>query len=52
MVLDALTGETLWREHRYDDSSYNSDIVYDKERDMFYTSTYDHAIGFKINRPK
>jgi len=52
MILDALTGETLHREHRYDDSQYNNDVVYDKELDMFFTSTFKHAIGFKINKPK
>src|SRR5690554_180192 len=52
MILDALTGETVHREHRYDDSSYNNDVVYDQERDMFFTSTYKHAIGFKVHRPK
>jgi len=52
MVLDALTGETLHREHRFDNSSYNSDVVYDADRDMFFTSTYKHAIGFKVHRPK
>lgn len=52
MVLDALTGETIHREHRYDNSSYNSDVVYDEELDMFFTSTYKHAIGFTVKRPK
>ena len=52
MILDALTGETIHREHRYDNSSYNNDIVYDEERNTFFTSTYKHAIGFTINRPK
>ena len=51
MVLDALTGETLHREHRYDDSSYNNDVVYDPMTDMFFTSTYKHAVGFKVQRP-
>ena len=51
MVLDALTGETLHREHRYDDSSYNNDVVYDPETDMFFTSTYKHAVGFRVRRP-
>jgi outer membrane protein assembly factor BamB len=51
MVLDALTGETLHREHRFDNSSYNNDVVYDEERDMFFTSTYKHAIGFRVRRP-
>ena len=52
MILDALTGKTLHKEHEYDNSSYNNDIVYDEERDMFFTSTYKHAIGFKVHRPK
>jgi outer membrane protein assembly factor BamB len=51
MILDALTGETLHREHRFDNSSYNNDVVYDEERDMFFTSTYKHAIGFRVRRP-
>ncbi len=52
MVLDALTGETVHRERPYDNSTYTTDVVYDKERDMFFTSTYKHAIGFKIHKPK
>ena len=52
MILDALTGETIHREHRYDDSQYNNDIVYDDELDIFFTRTYKHAIGFKINPPE
>jgi len=51
MVLDALTGETLHEEHRYDDSSYNNDVVYDPVTDMFFTSTYKHAVGFRVHRP-
>lgn len=52
MILDAFTGKTLHDEHRYDNSSYNNDIVYDEQRDMFFTSTYKHAIGFKVHRPE
>jgi len=51
MILDAKNGETLHREHRYEHSSYNNDVVYDAETDMFFTSTYKHVIGFKVNRP-
>ena len=51
MVLDALTGETIHRENSYDNSPYNNDVVYDPETDMFFTSTYKHAVGFKVNRP-
>ncbi|MFT6336297.1 MAG: outer membrane protein assembly factor BamB [Halioglobus sp.] len=50
MVLDALTGETLHREIQYDNSPYNSDVVYDEERDLFMTSTYKHAVAFKVRR--
>ncbi|MDF1696285.1 MAG: PQQ-binding-like beta-propeller repeat protein [Saprospiraceae bacterium] len=49
MILDALTGKTIHREHRFDNSQYFNDILYDEDRDMFFTSTYKHAIGFKIN---
>lgn len=52
MILDALTGENIHREHRYDDSQYNNDVVYDEELDMFFTSTYKHVVGFKINAPE
>ncbi len=52
MILDALTGETIHRENSYDDSPYNNDVVYDPEMDMFFTSTYKHAMGFKVRRPE
>ena len=51
MILDGITGETIYRERGYDDSSYNNDVVYDSEADMFYCSTYKHAVGFKVNGP-
>lgn len=49
-VLDANTGEILQREHRFEDSSYTTDIAYDAETDMFFTFTYEHAVGFKIKK--
>lgn len=52
MILDADTGETLHREHRYEDVSYSNDPVYDEETDMFFTSTYQHAVAFKVRRPE
>ncbi len=52
MILDAITGKTIHQEEQNDNSNYNNDIVYDKDLDMFFTSTYKHAIGFKINPPK
>jgi len=51
MILDALNGKTLHRERAYENSQFNNDVVYDGELDMFFTSTYKHAIGFKVNRP-
>lgn len=51
MVLDALDGKLIHREHGFDNSSYNNDVVYDPDTDMFFTATFKHAIGFKINKP-
>lgn len=50
MVLDAVNGGVLHRERAYAGSAYNNDVVYDPERDMFFTSTFEHAIGFRVNR--
>ncbi len=54
MVLDALTGETLHRERKLPPAAsgdtYNNDTVYDPETDMFFTSSYKNAVGFKINK--
>lgn len=50
MVLDALTGETLHKEKGYDDDTYNNDVVYDEEADIFCTTNYKHAVGFKVKR--
>lgn len=52
MALDALTGETIHREHRYDNSSYNNDVIYDDERDIFFTATFKHVVGFTLQRPE
>jgi outer membrane protein assembly factor BamB len=52
MILDAFTGKTIHQEEQYENSNYNNDVVYDKDLDMFFTSTYKHAIGFKVNAPK
>lgn len=52
MVLDGLTGNTIHREREYDFSSYNNDVVYDAESDMFFTCTYKHVMGFTIKRPE
>ena len=50
MVLDGLTGQSIHREKEYEFSSFNNDVVYDEDLDMFFTSTYKHAMGFKIKR--
>lgn len=50
MILDALTGETVHRERPYENSSYNADVIYDEELDLFFTNTYKHAVGFQIKR--
>ena len=50
MFLDGLTGRLVHRERKYDNSVFNNDVVYDEELDMFFTSTYKHAMGFKIQR--
>ena len=50
MFLDGLTGRLVHRERKYDNSVFNNDVVYDEELDMFFTSTFKHAMGFKIKR--
>lgn len=50
MVLDALDGHTVHREHEYAYSSYTTDAVYDEETDTFYAATYKHLVAFKVNR--
>ena len=51
MVLDGLTGQTIHREKEYEFSSFNNDVVYDEDLDMFFTCTYKHVMGFKIHKP-
>ena len=51
MILDAITGQTIHREHQFENSQYNNDVVYDDERDLFFTSTYKHTVAFKVSRP-
>lgn len=52
LIIDAITGETLHEENGYDWSKFGKDIIYDKSRDMFFTSTLKDAVGFKINAPE
>jgi len=47
LAVDDIFINGLGREY----SQFNNDVVYDAESDMFFTSTYKHAIGFKVNRP-
>jgi outer membrane protein assembly factor BamB len=51
LIVDALTGKTIHRERKYENSQYNNDVVYDAERDMFFTSSYKHAFGFRVHAP-
>jgi len=51
MVLDALTGDAIHQELPYANSNYTNDVVYDEALDMFFTTTYKHAIGFTVSRP-
>jgi len=50
-VLDALTGELIHKESQFENSEYNNDPVYDEETDMFFTTNYKYAIGFKVHKP-
>jgi len=52
IILDAFTGELIHKEPGYENSYYRVDAVYDDETDMFYTTTFEHAVAFKINKPK
>lgn len=49
MVLDAYTGEIVHQEKQFEGVNYNNDIVYSEVHDMFFTSTYNHAIAFKLH---
>ena len=52
MVLDAFTGKRIHRERSHNGSTFNTDVVYDKETDMFFTTDYKYAYGFKIHKPE
>jgi outer membrane protein assembly factor BamB len=49
MVLDATTGNVLHQERGYENIDFNNDVVYHPSEDMFFTSTFRHAVGFKLN---
>jgi len=48
MVLDFYTGETIHQEHRFDNSQFTTDIVYDNKNDLYITSTYKHVVAFRL----
>lgn len=52
MVLDAFTGEKIHQELSHNNSTFNTDVIYDPEIDMFFTTDYLFAYGFKINKPE
>lgn len=51
LVIDAKSGNLIHKEGTYENSVFYNDVVYDPKSDMFFTSTFKHAIGFKINKP-
>lgn len=52
MVLDAFTGAKIHQEPSHNNSTFNTDVVYDPATDMFFTTDYLYAYGFKIHKPK
>lgn len=52
MVLDAFTGKKIHQEQSHNYSTFNTDVVYDPATDMFFTTDYLYAYGFKIRKPK
>lgn len=52
MVLDAFTGKRIHKERSHNNSTFFSDVVYDKETDMFFTKDFIYAYGFKIHKPE
>lgn len=52
MVLDAFTGKKIHQEQSHNYSTFNTDVIYDPESDMFFTTDYLYAYGFKIRKPK
>lgn len=49
LIFDALTGELVYQERKYEDSSYIANVIYDPETDMYFCNTFDHTMGFKLN---
>ncbi len=52
MVLDAFTGKKIHQEQSHNSSTFNTDVIYDPDTDMFFTTDYHYAYGFKIRKPK
>ncbi|MDV7399625.1 hypothetical protein RZS08_49885, partial [Arthrospira platensis SPKY1] len=52
MVLDAFTGKQIHRERSHNGSTFNTDVIYDPQTDMFFTTDYHYAYGFRIRKPK
>ena len=49
MVLDAFTGEIIHQEKPFEDSQFHNDVVYSEDEDLFFTTTFKHAIAFKLH---
>jgi outer membrane protein assembly factor BamB len=48
IVLDAVTGRSIFKETQFDDSSFGGDVVFDEDRNLFLTTAYKNVIAFKI----
>lgn len=52
MVLDAFTGQKIHQERSHNNSTFNTDVIYDEQTDMFFTTDYHYAYGFRIHKPE
>lgn len=52
MVLDAFTGKKIHQEYPHNNSNFYTDVIYDPTTDMFFTTDFLYAYGFKIRKPK
>ena len=48
LVFDAFTGDLVHREFPYENSSFGDNVIYDETRDMYFTNTFAHTMGFKL----
>ena len=48
-IIDAITGHTLHMEFPKENSKYLTDVVYDQGRDLYFTSSDDEVVCFRLN---